>query len=65
MSNPSDHRRGPKANLRLETAAGRLAFARSDMQAGVPGATERYQLYLEEFERLRTKPILPPENTPE
>ncbi len=36
----------------LETVAGMLELARKEAQMGVVGAKERYDAYLEEYERL-------------
>ncbi len=61
----SEHNRSLKANLEFEKVAGHLALARWDLAAGVPGAGERCQYWQGEFDRLRARPTLPRENTPE
>jgi hypothetical protein len=41
----------------IDAIAWQLKLARADLLADVPGALERYRYWLEEFDRLRPKPL--------
>jgi hypothetical protein len=41
----------------IDAIARQLKLARADLLADVPGALERYRYWLEEFDRLRPKPL--------
>jgi hypothetical protein len=41
----------------IDAIAWQLKLARADLLADVPGALERYRFHLEEFDRLRPRPL--------